>query len=476
MFDDYEDGVVQTKIFKNFLRYFVLINVLFFLYFKLLSSKHHRKNFPFNPKIEMLTINNGSSLKIGIISDFQLDITKPDPVECAQENLEQTLKVLKKKKVNLILIAGDITNDGKISSYRIFIKTVEKIFGKNTPKIISIMGNHDYSDFFGIQEMEQQYLSKSFFENKKQQQRIFYFLMNQYPFSHYLINDFHFIFLSQDNYMVYEKGLGNVTDWLESQLKIAHSSKKNSGDPIFVISHIQPYNTVYGSDFIWGSKKLFDVLKKYEEVISISGHSHYSLNHKRSIWQGNFTAINTQSISYVDLNYNFTNYKNVVNKSKNNSYMGLIANLTKNKIIFERIFFESEIKVPEKWQIDFPISSENFKYKYENNSNVTSDVSPYFTDITEMKFDKNKKTIIFHLPIHEYEAYCYEIILENKDNGKKENLKYYSEYYLNPKYRKYEEECIIPNNISSGKYNVEIYIIDMLGVKINKPLKGNIEF
>ena len=156
--------------------------------------------------------------------------------------------------------------------------------------------------------------------------------------------------------------------------------------------------------------------------------------------------------------------------------MGLIANLTKNKIIFERIFFESEIKVPEKWQIDFPISSENFKYKYENNSNVTSDVSPYFTDITEMKFDKNKKTIIFHLPIHEYEAYCYEIILENKDNGKKENLKYYSEYYLNPKYRKYEEECIIPNNISNGKYNVEIYIIDMLGVKINKPLKGSIEF
>ena len=55
--------------------------------------------------------------------------------------------------------------------------------------------------------------------------------------------------------------------------------------PIFVITHVNPIYTCYGSD-IWGNKGIFDALKNYRNVISISGHSHYSIIDDKSVWQG----------------------------------------------------------------------------------------------------------------------------------------------------------------------------------------------
>ena len=64
---------------------------------------------------------------------------------------------------------------------------------------------------------------------------------------------------------------------------------------------------MYGSEGIWGHQGMFNLLKNYHEVICISGHSHYSLRNTKSIWQGDFTVVNTQSIGYVDLDNYFRN-------------------------------------------------------------------------------------------------------------------------------------------------------------------------
>ena len=66
---------------------------------------------------------------------------------------------------------------------------------------------------------------------------------------------------------------------------------------------------------------MFDILKNYPEVICISGHSHYSLKNPKSIWQGDFTAINTQSISDLGLDRKYINADDVhFNSAKNNSF------------------------------------------------------------------------------------------------------------------------------------------------------------
>ena len=127
-----------------------------------------------------------------------------------------------------------------------------------------------------------------------------------------------------------------------------------------------PKKTVYGSENIWGYKGIFDFCKHYPEVICISRHSHYSLKNIKSIWQGEFTVINTQTLSYVDLDNYYINAKNVrFDSAKNVDSMGLIAYLTNDKVIFDKIEFSTKEFMEESWEIEFPLELKNFKYQFE---------------------------------------------------------------------------------------------------------------
>ena len=172
------------------------------------------------------------------------------------------------------------------------------------------MGNHDYKDLK--------------FTNLENQQKFFDY-MNSYPYSHFIINNFNFIFWSSDNHNIDESAIEDYT-WIKSTLEKARKNIHRKGDPIFVFTHIPPMKTVYGSENIWGHKGIFNILKDYPEVICISGHSHYSLKNIKSIWQGEFTVINTQSLSYLDLEDCDINSKNVrIYSTKNNDSRDLIA-------------------------------------------------------------------------------------------------------------------------------------------------------
>ena len=104
-------------------------------------------------------------------------------------------------------------------------------------------------------------------------QKKFFKYMNSYPFSHYLINNYNFIFFS---YSLIVKGKSKKEEysWLKSRIENARKNIKKTGDPIFIISHMPPKKTVYGSENLLGNKDLYDILKNYPEVISITGHSH----------------------------------------------------------------------------------------------------------------------------------------------------------------------------------------------------------
>ena len=45
----------------------------------------------------------------------------------------------------------------------------------------------------------------------------------------------------------------------------------------------------------------------FEQVVSISGHSHFSILDERSIDQNQLTAFTTQSLAYVDMERNMFN-------------------------------------------------------------------------------------------------------------------------------------------------------------------------
>ena len=121
----------------------------------------------------------------------------------------------------------------------------------NKPVVISLMGNHDYRD-----------LTISEFNRQKN----FYKVTNSYPNSHYIINGYNFIFWSTDNNLISYDGITNYT-WIYNTLETAHNNLKQNGEPIFVITHIPPKKTVYGSETIWGHDGIYNMLNKYPEII-----------------------------------------------------------------------------------------------------------------------------------------------------------------------------------------------------------------
>ena len=462
---NYEDINTNWRNYnKNLIIYLILINILLFISFQYCNKNLKNKNFsPYSPEITKIEIGNGNYAKIGIISDLQIDAKHTKSYhKYFENNLLISLKVLKKNNIDIIIIAGDITNSGKSIDYLLFNNIFYSVYEYNqsSPIVISLMGNHDYYD------RKYQIIGN---QNK------FYQYMKSYPYSHYIINNFNFIFWSNDDLNNKEIRKEDYY-WIKSALEKARKSKNKEGDPIFVITHMHPKNTVYGSEDIWGHDGIYDILKNYPEVISISGHSHYSLRNIKSIWQGNFTAINTQALSYVDLDPIYKNLLDVRKDSAENDYMGLIANLNKDNIIFDRIEFSSEEIMEERWKIDFPINISNFIYGFDKRNKK---IKPFFKDENGIKIEKKeennaiKNYIVFNAAFHEDYVYIYKIVFKN-EKIKREYL-YYSDYYKNKKLRKEIVKFELPNNLKNGKYNVQIYAIDTFD-NISEPKNGEIDF
>ena len=131
-------------------------------------------------------------------------------------------------------------------------------------------------------------------------QNLFEKNLEQSPWTHLILNGFHFIAASPDSGDSSRAYTGRALNWLDEQIALAEKDAEKDGKPIFVITHQNPSATVYGSGE-WGDQSLKSLLDKYPQAVSISGHSHFSILDERSIYQDKFTAFTTQSIAYLEM-------------------------------------------------------------------------------------------------------------------------------------------------------------------------------
>ena len=291
----------------------------------------------------------GDSVKIGIISDTQLPPTEKEfeKSDVYVKNLEKSLEVLKENDVDMIIFAGDIGDLGTRFAFETYADSFDKVFQDDKPIVQTIMGNHDYwhkNIFTAIDHV------KAFEE-----------IIGQSPWTHYVVNGYHFIGASPDNGDMTE-GYKKTALWLDGELKKASSESEEK--PIFVITHNQPKDTSYGSDD-WGDTTLDAVLSKYPNVINFSGHVHYSLLDERSIWQEDYTVINTQSLSYTEMEEGKEN--GTIPPNANATPMGYIMEIDSGDIKIHRFNFADgkEEKSNMVWQFDLPYSNDK-KYSFEN--------------------------------------------------------------------------------------------------------------
>lgn len=102
--------------------------------------------------------------------------------------------------------------------------------------------------------------------------------------THEVINGYYFMQVNS----IADSSNTNKIAWIKEQLEIA--TKDDEDKPIFLITHEHISGTVYGSDE-WGYSDLYEVLKDYPQVITFSGHSHFSIEDERDMHQKDFTSI-----------------------------------------------------------------------------------------------------------------------------------------------------------------------------------------
>ena len=429
----------------------------------------------YNPydEIKEYTIGDSKTLKIGVIGDTQLISLSDSNKFYLQfsQNFKKSLEILKEKKINVLIIDGDITNVGYIEGYDNFLAQFNSVYGdekkENIPILNLIMGNHDYWTLNGLD-----YSNK----NNKEKQKLFEEKTKEKPYTHKIINGYHFINWSCDNASLYTPF--NDYSWFLKQIDIA--IKDNDKKPIFVTTHFPPEDTVYGSEE-WGEKNLNKYFEKYPQIINFSGHSHFSLIDERSIYQKDYTAIQTQSLSYIELEEGKVNgtipkdeYGEEMISAKN--CMGLICDVNDSKVAIKRISFEKNEFYGDDWIVDIPIDKKNFRYLHEEMEKKS--VKPYFVfendDDKKFIIEKNKNTNIikFKQAFHPNFVHSYKILFKDI-NGEEYSYLYFSDFYLMPSDRKKIISFGLNDNFN-GKFNVKIYAIESFGKISDNYIEDNV--
>lgn len=372
-------------------------------------------------------------LKVGVISDSQLSPFANDKVNTYQSNLYKAFLTLKEQKCNVILFAGDICNMGSKYAYRRYKDCFNKAFGDKKPLLISVMGNHDY-------------YSKLF------ARRLFQRELGQNPYTHYVVNGYHFIGLSPDcssMFYAYKK----AGKWLDEQLEIACNDTPDQ--LVFVITHHPPQDTVYGSDD-WGDKTLDKVFSKYKNVVDFAGHSHYSVIDERSYYQGKYRVLNTQSVSYIELEKGKENGS--VPPEAHIAPMGYILDFADDKIDVLRFNLLSgeEVQKDRRWSIPYSVSQDTDKDLTEKEETL-SDRPVMTAEQGKWHNDGGEVSISFERGKDKDFVHSYKVVY---DDG--EEQYYFSDFYKGVDKMSEMQKLRIFNK-DKGVYDIKVYAVNSMG-------------
>jgi predicted phosphodiesterase len=326
------------------------------------------------------------SVIFGVMSDTHVGapaLSGLTPEARLQKAYEQFTS--KNPKLDVIITVGDFSDDGKLESYTTYKDIMDKYStAKNN---LLLMGNHDNFESKGDAAV-QQFKSVFGFE----------------PTKDTVINGYHFITVSTRDGLYNTKSFSDHKDWLEERLAAANA--ENPRKPVFVfIHHTMAKASVIGSRQAEARDEgdLYDVFKKYPQVVAFSGHSHVPVADPRNIWQGDYTALNCGSVLYtaLDCTHNLTKgltanalvvkdpdieYEVQAPNNRGESSTALIVEVTGTVVTVRRIDNFWNIEIPTKFVFDTSKPKTEFPYLEENR--VRASVPPAFASGAAIKIDK----------------------------------------------------------------------------------------
>ena len=339
-------------------------------------------------------------LKVGILGDIQ---GYPAAYDWGMHNLEKAFRLLAPKKPDVLIMDGDLSDCGDSAAFPYYQAMVERCFPDKRPVPAVCAGNHDYGR-----------------DNPSAHEDLCR-AVGQDPANpgHIVLNGYDFIMVSdrvtgRDGSQHYTEA---VLARLEEELKKAVA--RDPEKPVFVITHFPPSGTMAGSHGAEGSKDLRELFKRYPSVFSISGHTHYPLEDERSIWQGEFTAIQTSSLSYACMEERPFNSCNAIIPFAREAVQCLYMEIYADRLEIHRYNVEDqrEIKPDRVWRVPMPFDRATAPYTETRGLTRTA---PEFEPGTQafLRYDYGYLYLIFEGAKHEDPVPFYRLVLRDiSDSG-----------------------------------------------------------
>ncbi|MBP3384298.1 MAG: cell wall-binding repeat-containing protein [Firmicutes bacterium] len=254
------------------------------------------------------TLEDDYLAEFQIISDVHVtrDQDQKGEVKISNQHFSQMLEDVKLNSPESIgiFINGDIANSGKEAEY----KKVFELYNRakysgngDLPGLHISIGNHDWMAGNPNKQF-QKYAQILNGDMEQQPEKVYY---------HETVAGYDFIYLGGE-----AAGLGAALsdeqlEWFDETM--AEITAKDPNKPVFVLLHQGVYNTVAGTlpgqgwDGVPREAALKKVLKKYGQIIMVSGHSHWELNSESNMYPGDedmSVALNTASVGYLWTSYN----------------------------------------------------------------------------------------------------------------------------------------------------------------------------
>jgi predicted phosphodiesterase len=309
----------------------------------------------------------GARLRVGILSDIHIVNTKGS---C--DDFEKALKYFRGRKVDAVLIAGDIVDNGLESQMVRVGDTWRRVFpgnrrpdGERVEKIF-VTGNHDvegwtygYAKRLGItrENHASEILSMHMAESWR---RIF-----DEEYSPIYIKDvkgYKFVGVHYDEF----SKKGAVAAFLE-----AHRSELAGDRPFFYTQHYHPKGTC-SAPWTWGQDAGLSTaaLCAFPNAVAFTGHSHTPLTDDRTLWRGAFTSVGTASLRYLipfggRENSRIFGAKDVGTQQMPplkcaDGHHGQLMTVYDDRLVLERRDFENDLPAGPDWIVPLPARPETF--------------------------------------------------------------------------------------------------------------------
>lgn len=317
------------------------------------------------------------------------------------------------KNLDAVVFSGDLTDNGKLGSFFAFAAITDNEIREGTERLAVVAKAHDSYKF----------------SNKSI--KVFSEITGQESDFHRVIDGFHFIGVSRSPKLKHYTE--DQVKWLDEN--IAAAVKEDPEKPVFVFQHEHVRGTVYGSSKTdgWGLEVFTNVLRKYPQVVHISGHSHFPANDPRAIWQGEFTAINDGGLSYFELAVDGKNGQ--YPEDKDRMTQALIIEVDADNRVLVKVLDVDAGKIMREFLIDNITEENKTEYSFESRKEKAS--APVFSEGAALGYEKKGAKHYITVPqasvSEDNEVFVYRISVLNKKGKTIYKDWVFSDYYFSDK-------------------------------------------